>query len=54
MDYTKNPRVRDAGKANFDAYKKGNGVGMLIELQGRSIVPQTYKLSKSKMTSRKI
>ena len=45
LDYSKNPRVKGAGKSNFDAYKNGNGAGLLIELQGRSIVPQTYKLS---------
>ncbi|CAF0763571.1 unnamed protein product [Brachionus calyciflorus] len=44
VDYSKNPRVRDSGKANFLANKNGNGVALLIELQGRSIVPQTFKI----------
>lgn len=44
----KNPRVRDQGKANFEANKNGTGVGLLIELDGRSTIPQTYKASKNK------
>ena len=43
----KNPRVRDQGKANFEANKNGTGVGLLIELDGRSTIPQTYKASKN-------
>ena len=44
----KNPRVRDNGKNNFNAYKNGNGVGLLIELNGRSMTPRAFKLSKIK------
>ncbi len=46
LDYSKNPRVRDAGKQNFNMHKNGT-VGFLIELQGRSIAPQPFKLSTS-------
>ncbi len=45
IDYAKNPRVRDVGKSNFNAYKNGNGLGMLLELQGRSFTPRSYKSS---------
>jgi hypothetical protein len=43
IDYLANPRVRDSGKYNFIASKQGNGAGLLIELQGRTIVPETFK-----------
>lgn len=36
MDYSKNPRVRDAGQANFNK-SKNDKVGFLIELQGRAV-----------------
>jgi hypothetical protein len=39
-----NPRVRNAGKSNFLSDKKGNGVAMLIELQGRAITPMPFKM----------
>ena len=47
VDYSKNPKVRGAGKTNFDANKNGNGVALLIHLQGRSIEPQTFRMSNS-------
>ncbi len=37
--------MRGAGKANFEANKNGNGVALLIHLQGRSIEPQTFRMS---------
>ena len=44
IDYSQNPRVRDAGKANFLANKNGTGVALLIELQGRAIAPTTFRV----------
>lgn len=44
IDYAMNPRVRNAGKSNFLSDKKGNGVAMLIELQGRAITPMPFKM----------
>ncbi|RNA36308.1 enkurin domain-containing 1 [Brachionus plicatilis] len=44
VDYSINPRVRGVGKTNFLANKNGTGVAMLIELQGRSISPRTFKI----------
>lgn len=44
VDYAVNPRVRNAGKGNFLADKNGNGVAMLIELQGRAITPKPFKM----------
>ncbi len=40
VDYNVVPKVRGNGNANFNADKKGNGVGMLIELQGRALSPK--------------
>ncbi len=44
IDYAMNPRVRSGGKSNFLTDKKGNGVAMLIELQGRAITPKPFKM----------
>lgn len=43
MSFSDVPRVRDAGKHNFYADKKGT-VGLLLQLNGRSITPRAFKM----------
>ncbi len=38
------PRVRGKGKEYYVADRNGNGVAMLLQLQGQSITPSSYKL----------
>ncbi len=40
VDYNVVPKVRGIGNSNFNADKKGTGVGMFIELQGRALSPK--------------
>ena len=39
-----NPRVRGKGKEYYLANQNGNGVSMLLQLQGQAINPNTYKI----------
>ena len=47
VDYSKNPRVRDDGKANYDQSKNSKGMALLLHLQGRALPSPTFKLRKS-------